>query len=455
MYPTPKKKKIFEITQTPTQVEIVCEEDRISNLPDEIIVHILSFLQMKDAVRTSILSNRWRYLWTWNPSLDFSYCKPKVIDRCLDLHKAPKLRSFKVYYWNTSTAEAEALNRWLHYSATHRVEELLLSPSCQYCEDYPVSLFECQKLMQLTLRHGKLNLPVNFCGFESLVTLCLEEVFIKGEELCTLISTCDLLENLRLMYCSFAEKQLKISVTNSSRLRNLKIISFQGHRSSCRLEINAPSLLSFICSGWKLSLSDFPHLHEADLRFISWNEDLEGWRRILSAITGVRTLSAGDWLFQKPKCRKHLPVPFHHFEFNYLKELNVHIYDEASKDYLASFISLLKACPALETVCLHLRSVLERDRCIRYDRVMSWLRQIHDPVFSHDRLKKLKVVGFRSTKIELLVLKFLLEKTSALESLILILPKRIFKSKSELLENELTLHKMNSTSIKILHMLRY
>ena len=88
-------------------------------------------------------------------------------------------------------------------------------------------------------------------------------------------------------------------------------------------------------------------------------------------------------------------------------------------------------------------------------KVRLWLKETHDPVFSHDRLKKLKVVGFRSTKIELLVLKFLLEKTSALESLILILPKRIFKSKSELLENELTLHKMNSTSIKILHMLRY
>ncbi|RWR88199.1 F-box protein [Cinnamomum micranthum f. kanehirae] len=455
MYHTLKKKKISKITQTQTQqTQVVCEEDRISNLPDEILVHILSFLRMKDAVRTSILANRWRYLWTWNPSLDFSCCKPKVIDQCLDLHKAPKLHSFKVSYCNTSTAEADALNRWLRYSATHRVEELLFSHSYGYCGDYPASLFECQSLMQLTLRYGKLSLPVDFCGFKSLVTLCLEQVFIKGEELCTLISTCDQLENLRLIRCGFAEKQLKISATNSSLLRHLKITSYEYPRSFGRLEINAPSLSSFTCSGWKLSLSDFPHLYKADLRFINWNEDLNCWRRILSAITCVRTLSAGDWLFQ-PKCRKHLPVLSHHFEFKYLKELNVHINDQASKDYLASFISLLRACPALETVCLHLRSGLERDRCIRYDRVMSWLRQIRDPVFSHDRLKKLKVVGFRSTKIELLVLKFLLERTIALESLILILPQRIFKSKSELLKNELNLHKMNSTSIEILHMRRY
>ncbi|KAJ8628110.1 hypothetical protein MRB53_021417 [Persea americana] len=225
MHRTRKKKKISEITQTRTQV--VCERDRISNLPDEILVHILSFLQMKDAVRTSILSNRWRYLWTWNSSLDFSYCKPAFIDRCLDLHRAPKLRSLKLYYnIFCCDTEPEALSRLLRYAATHSVEELYLFLAYPYHYNYPLSLFECQTLTQLTLRDGKLNLPVNFRGFKSLVTLCLGRVFIKEEVLCTLISTCDLLENLEVIGCSFSEKRLRISATNSSRLRNLKITSF-------------------------------------------------------------------------------------------------------------------------------------------------------------------------------------------------------------------------------------
>nr|TKW08959.1 hypothetical protein SEVIR_6G059400v2 [Setaria viridis] len=37
--------------------------DRISGLPDELLHHVMSFLPARDAVRTCVLSPRWRYLW--------------------------------------------------------------------------------------------------------------------------------------------------------------------------------------------------------------------------------------------------------------------------------------------------------------------------------------------------------------------------------------------------------
>lgn len=46
------------------------EEDRISSLSDEIICHILSFLDTEDAFTTSLLSKRWNPLWLLVPTLD-------------------------------------------------------------------------------------------------------------------------------------------------------------------------------------------------------------------------------------------------------------------------------------------------------------------------------------------------------------------------------------------------
>ncbi|CAJ2678279.1 unnamed protein product [Trifolium pratense] len=45
------------------------EEDRLSDLPDCILLHILSFLNSKHAVQTCILSPRWKNLWKYIPTL--------------------------------------------------------------------------------------------------------------------------------------------------------------------------------------------------------------------------------------------------------------------------------------------------------------------------------------------------------------------------------------------------
>ncbi|KAK6114814.1 hypothetical protein DH2020_007083 [Rehmannia glutinosa] len=49
------------------------EEDRISKLPDVIIQHILSSLDPKQAVQTSVLSKQWTKLWSTLPDLKFNF----------------------------------------------------------------------------------------------------------------------------------------------------------------------------------------------------------------------------------------------------------------------------------------------------------------------------------------------------------------------------------------------
>ncbi|KAK8514939.1 hypothetical protein V6N12_001104 [Hibiscus sabdariffa] len=66
----------------------------LDNLPDPILCHILSFLPARDAVRTSILSRRWRYLFTSSISkLDFHDIKNGLPD--LGVARKQHIKSFK------------------------------------------------------------------------------------------------------------------------------------------------------------------------------------------------------------------------------------------------------------------------------------------------------------------------------------------------------------------------
>ncbi|XP_063940624.1 F-box/LRR-repeat protein At3g26922-like isoform X2 [Daucus carota subsp. sativus] len=47
------------------------EVDRLSSLPDDLIHKILSFLDAKEALQTSVLSKRWKLVWTTLPFLNF------------------------------------------------------------------------------------------------------------------------------------------------------------------------------------------------------------------------------------------------------------------------------------------------------------------------------------------------------------------------------------------------
>jgi hypothetical protein len=45
------------------------DEDRLSDLPDSVLLHILSFLNTKQVVQTCILSKRWIHLWKFISTL--------------------------------------------------------------------------------------------------------------------------------------------------------------------------------------------------------------------------------------------------------------------------------------------------------------------------------------------------------------------------------------------------
>ncbi|CAL9243875.1 unnamed protein product [Arabidopsis halleri] len=50
--------------------EEVSYSDRISHLHDDLLLRILSFIPTSDAISTSLLSKRWKFLWKMMPTLD-------------------------------------------------------------------------------------------------------------------------------------------------------------------------------------------------------------------------------------------------------------------------------------------------------------------------------------------------------------------------------------------------
>ncbi|KAG7594467.1 F-box domain [Arabidopsis thaliana x Arabidopsis arenosa] len=86
--------------------------ESISSLPDVILQHILSFISTKLAIRTSLLSKRWRHVWCDIPSLSFDEDNDNVtlkfasINKTLiTLYKAPTSEDNKISPQNHREAE--------------------------------------------------------------------------------------------------------------------------------------------------------------------------------------------------------------------------------------------------------------------------------------------------------------------------------------------------------------
>lgn len=168
--------------------------DRISDLPEHLIIRILSCLPTKDAVRTSTLSRDWRYKWIFiydiNPNLTLPAFTPKKtmifqgLDRFMNLSTEDSwtIRTFclSCYYFSSGVAQA-----WITGLFRRNIENLEIivnsspadSPLQQGCFTGWTSLTKLKLWVRCTLGVSAIN-----C-FPNLKSLCLMEgVRIKNEE---------------------------------------------------------------------------------------------------------------------------------------------------------------------------------------------------------------------------------------------------------------------------------
>lgn len=214
-------------------------EDILSDLPQSIIETILTKLPIGDAVRTSILSSKWRYKWASltelvfddncvNISNDRTIAETKLvkfITRFLFLHEGPIHKFTLCTSYLQSCAD---IDQWLLFLSRKDIKELVLEVGDGEWFRAPSCLFSCVKLASLELVRCELDPPAEFKGFLYLKSLNLQQVLVAPEVVENLISGCPLLESLSLSYFD--------SLSLTVRAPNLKQLILEGEFKDICLE---------------------------------------------------------------------------------------------------------------------------------------------------------------------------------------------------------------------------
>ncbi|KAM3308179.1 F-box/LRR-repeat protein like [Capsicum chacoense] len=179
--------------------------DEISKLPEPILDHILSFLVIKDAAKTSTLSKVWNSVWTNLSCLDFGdnclHKSKKIVDQILAnrLNQKISIKRFKAKAKeNLQIYESKAVDDWIKVLVTCNIKELFLDVDVYKHYKLPEAIFAAKSLNVLSLHGFKLELPSDRIKFYFLRELYLEDSSLDEQFLQALCEICSDLEVLSL-----------------------------------------------------------------------------------------------------------------------------------------------------------------------------------------------------------------------------------------------------------------
>ncbi|KAL3629737.1 hypothetical protein CASFOL_026959 [Castilleja foliolosa] len=232
--------------------------DKISQLPEPILHHILSFLSQNDAVRTCVLSKSWRYLWCARPVIDFRessfrgqcfhgvfpghYCGScyrrnketfffvldKTLKRYRDLNLSVHELNLAMSIGNSQVKPLllKWIPKFIILNMRLKSFNLTLYGHGLFPEyfDMPSILFKAESLQSLHLTGCKLSQisSIDEVLLKRLQTLTLNNVHITKETLEMILSSNPLLENVSLLTC------MGFKVIRVCKPHGLKDISIDG-----------------------------------------------------------------------------------------------------------------------------------------------------------------------------------------------------------------------------------
>lgn len=228
----------------------------INDLPDDLLVKILSSIPTEDVVATCLISKRWESLWTHVTRLEYDqeyhYARrtgfSRFVDKSLLSHQSSLLES--LHFKLKSGYAYRDIGLWLRIAINRHIRELTLECG-EILIHLPLRLLTCETLVILKLKGWiDLNIPLT-ASLPSLKTLHI--VLLRKsnyESFSRLLSNCPVLDDLTVEQRRSSDmSKLNISVPSLQRLSVRTVAeSENGMRNFIddkyipKVSINVPSL---------------------------------------------------------------------------------------------------------------------------------------------------------------------------------------------------------------------
>ncbi|XP_020593289.1 LOW QUALITY PROTEIN: F-box/LRR-repeat protein At3g26922-like [Phalaenopsis equestris] len=417
-------------------------EDRISYLPDPVLQSILTMLPLKSAIRTDVLSKKWRNLWKYSlstsTSLEFTEdfannqsAKDFVdtVNRYLSQNDSKKLERFRIFFCPFDLFASEIVC-WISFATGKGVRYLDIELSQGFRNpadgeftdgrslfELPSSLFNCDSLTDLRVSRCFFFTPLNLSNFGGLQSLSISHSNINEEMLQSILTECSLLESLSLRNC----QQLGVISITVPDLK-LKRLTIGNCWSTDLLEINAPKLQSFHFF-WKVgietNLSNLFSLEDAAIYSIGGNSEPD-YMDLLSGLSHVQTLTLCKAALVHLNLSEENYVDFQ-IELQNLHELQFVMTSMTDED-LTCFCTFFYICssPFLDKLFILLPTHIDDPNEEKYG--VHVLNPLSLDDLSFDHLKMIKVTNFKGSRNEMRLVSFLLQKAAILETIVLVLP---------------------------------
>ncbi|KAF9588361.1 hypothetical protein IFM89_008791, partial [Coptis chinensis] len=333
----------------------------------------------------------------------------RTVYQILKQHVGSEVRSFGLY--SDPCIETSILEEWLDIVKMKGVKEVDLDFSSTF--NFPHNLLDGEtSITTVKLTRCVLSFPDNFNGLRSLTSLTLEGVHVNSRLIDSVTRNCLFLENLALIQCRGGDFSLCIEAHGQKKFKKLTVANSS---NLWKIEILVPTLSAFHYRGSGRDIStaffgSFLRLEDVVLDFINSKDfpDLPTCRLDLGRVT-VLTISS---TFLEGNGRKSIFIPI-------LKEVQF-LMEETSYCNPYDIASFLTNCSHIERIFIDLNGF--SFNCGHY-----W--EFHNKVllenlqFTLSHLKSVKVKGFKLQIAELSLVKFFLEKSPVLETMVLVTPK--------------------------------